>query len=253
MKWNDWKVKFGLILMVLAILFYTADYIIFKDAKSVLFYIGIDLAFIPVEILILVLVVESAINKKEKEMMMEKLNMVIGAFFSEIGTDLLRDISYFDPNKNRIIKDLQVNMDWTQNDFIKTLNTVKSYDYDISPKIGHEQSIEFLKHLKILLVSKREFMLRLLENPNLLEHESFTDLLWAVFHLTEELDKRQQLDDLPKSDYEHLYFDIQRAYSILVYEWLQYMEHLMDNYPYLFSLAIRTNPFDDNAQIELEN
>jgi len=30
-------------------------------------------------------------------------------------------------------------------------------------------------------------LLGLLGNPNLLEHDSFTDLLWAVFHLMEEL------------------------------------------------------------------
>lgn len=253
MKWSDWKVKVGVILVLLAIVFYTADYIIFKDAKSVLFYIGIDLAFIPVEILILVLVVESAINKKEKEMMMEKLNMVIGAFFSEVGTDLLRDISDFDPKKEHIVKNLQVKMDWTQKDFLNSFQVIKSYNYDISTKIEDKESTELLKYLKSFLVGKREFMLRLLENPNLLEHDSFTDLLWAVFHLTEELDKRKQLDNLPKTDYEHLYLDIQRAYSLLIYEWLQYMEHLMDNYPYLFSLAIRTNPFDSDAQIEINS
>jgi hypothetical protein len=29
--------------------------------------------------------------------------------------------------------------------------------------------------------------------------------------------------------------------------WLEYMEHLKDNYPYLFSLAMRVNPFDKTA------
>jgi hypothetical protein len=38
-----------------------------------------------------------------------------------------------------------------------------------------------------ILLSKRDFLVALMENPNLLEHESFTDLLWAVFHLVEEL------------------------------------------------------------------
>jgi hypothetical protein len=27
------------------------------------------------------------------------------------------------------------------------------------------------------------------------------------------------------------------------------MEHLKDNYPYLFSLAMRTNPFDQDASV----
>jgi len=35
--------------------------------------------------------------------------------------------------------------------------------------------------------------------------------------------------------------------GLLLVEWLSYMEHLQDDYPYLFSLAIRTNPFDQDA------
>ncbi|MCK9151660.1 hypothetical protein [Methanobacterium alcaliphilum] len=250
MKWSDWKVKAGILLIFLAIIFYTADYLIFKDAKSVLFYIGIDLAFIPVEILILVLVVESAINKKEKQIIMEKLNMVIGAFFSEVGTDLLRHFSVFDDNKNNIKENLLVKMDWTENDFLNSAETIKSYEYGINLKSDLGSDV-LLYDLKTFLKDKREFMLRLLENPNLLEHDRFTDLLWAVFHLTEELDSRGKLEDLPDADYQHLALDIQRAYSLLIYEWLEYMEHLMENYPYLFSLALRTNPFDPEAKVEI--
>jgi hypothetical protein len=40
---------------------------------------------------------------------------------------------------------------------------------------------------------------------------------------------------------------MKRTYSQLVVQWLLYMEHLKDDYPYLFSLAVRTNPFDPDA------
>jgi len=89
--------------------------------------------------------------------------------------------------------------------------------------------------------------LRLLENPNLLEHESFTELLWAVFHLTEELCSRVDLKQFPDADFQHLSGDIKRAYVLLIAEWLAYMKHLRDSYPYLFSLAARMNPFDPKA------
>jgi hypothetical protein len=104
-----------------------------------------------------------------------------------------------------------------------------------------------LDGLQKFLAEKIDFLLRLLENPMLLEHESFTDLLWAVFHLTEELGARGKLQALPQSDYEHLAGDMKRIYGLLVYEWLNYMEHLKSNFPYLFSLAMRTNPFDQEA------
>jgi hypothetical protein len=88
---------------------------------------------------------------------------------------------------------------------------------------------------------------RLLENPSLLEHETFTQLLRAVFHLTEELESREDVGGLPESDYKHLAGDIKRAYILIVREWLDYMEYMKNNYPYLFSLAMRTNPFDRQA------
>ena len=39
---------------------------------------------------------------------------------------------------------------------------------------------------------------------------------------------------------------------LLVREWLSHMEHLKVDYPYLFSLAVRTNPFDPNASAEVQ-
>jgi hypothetical protein len=104
-----------------------------------------------------------------------------------------------------------------------------------------------LAGLKLFLSGKRDFLLRLLENQNLLEHETFTELLWAVFHLTEELEARSDLAHLSAADREHIAIDIRRAYIILISEWLSYMRHLKKEYPYLFSLAVRTNPFDEHA------
>jgi hypothetical protein len=87
----------------------------------------------------------------------------------------------------------------------------------------------------------------LLQNPTLLEHESFTDLLRAVFHLAEELAYREDLSQSTATDRAHMAGDIKRAYHLLVQEWLAYMEYLKESYPYLFSLAMRTNPFDRDA------
>ena len=95
-------------------------------------------------------------------------------------------------------------------------------------------------------------MVRLLANPNLLEHKSFTELLQSVFHLTEELAVRPDLDMLPDTDRDHLAKDLQRAYGLLVRQWLANMKHLRDDHPYLFSLAMRTNPFDEDANPVIE-
>jgi hypothetical protein len=251
LKNMGWRVRLGIFLVILSAILYLMDILIFHDAEHVFFYIGIDTAFLPIEILLVVLVIESAISEREKKVMMEKLNMVIGAFFSEVGTDLLATLTKFDHNTDKIRNILLVNNAWSDKDFDHAKDEIQNLTYDIEIDGENTESIKFLESTKDELVDKRKFLLALLENPNLLEHESFTELLWAVFHFMEELEHRKDLSRLPTADYQHLSGDTTRVYGFLIKEWLQYMEHLMNNYPYLFSLALRTNPFDPSAKVEI--
>jgi hypothetical protein len=105
--------------------------------------------------------------------------------------------------------------------------------------------------LKTMLVAEKPFLLGLLSNQSLLEHEQFTELLWAVTHLAEELEARTGFDELPAPDRIHLTGDVKRAYELLTLQWLSYLQHLQTQYPYLFSLAARVNPLDPDAHVEL--
>jgi len=105
--------------------------------------------------------------------------------------------------------------------------------------------------LKGFLLARRNFMLGLLENPNLLEHDGFTELLWAIFHLLEELQARESLTGLHEADLDHLSGDIRRAYTNLLKQWVVYLQHLKSDYPYLYSLAVRNNPLNPDARVEL--
>lgn len=251
LKHLGWKIRLGLLLVITAAALYIINWVFFHDPHDLFFYLSIDTAFLPIEVLFVVLVIETAISEREKSILLEKLNMVIGTFFSELGTEILKNITKYDKDTEKIRQNLIITDMWTEKDFKSAAKTIKNFDYSL--EIGNDtQSIEFLLNLKKFLHDKRDFLLGLLENPNLLEHETFTDLLRAVFHLTEELEKRKDLSKLPPSDYMHLKGDIERVYGLLINEWLQYMEHLMNNYPYLFSLAMRVNPFNPEAKIEVE-
>ena len=83
-----------------------------------------------------------------------------------------------------------------------------------------------LPALSDLLSQNSEFLVRLLENPNVLEHETFTSLLQAVFHLKEELAHRPHLDAVPACDLEHLRLDVKRIYSQILLQWLHYLDHI---------------------------
>ena len=95
----------------------------------------------------------------------------------------------------------------------------------------------------------KRFQLTLLENPRLIEHDRFTPLLQARFHLTEEQMAREGFTSLPTTDYAHLSGDINRVCRLILLEWLTSMQYLRQHYPYLFSLAMRQNPFDKNTSV----
>ena len=241
MRFFNWQTILGLTLVMLSALVYFIHFLIFRDAHHIFIYLIGDVAFVFIEVLMVTLIIHRMLSVREKRSMLEKLNMIIGAFFSEVGTSLLTYLSDFDPALNTIKKELVVNTKWSGKEFSMVRKNLKNFAYEVEiRKIN-------LEYLRNFLIGKRNFLVRLLENPNLLEHESFTDLLWAVFHLTEELGARKDIKQLPDTDYRHLTGDIKRAYTLLFREWIDYMEHLKNNYPYLFSLAMRTNPFDEQA------
>jgi hypothetical protein len=241
LKRLDWKFFLGLGLVISSALVYLVHYFVFRDSHHIFIYLIGDVAFVFIEVLMVTLIIHRLLGQRETDAMLEKLNMVIGTFFSEVGTSLLVYLSDFDPKLNEIRKNLIITADWNDADFLKVSKHLRRYKYGIDiHKID-------LQRLRTDLMERRDFMVRLLENPVLLEHESFTNLLRAVFHLVEELTSRETLTDLPETDLQHLAGDIKRAYILLVREWLDYMKYLKNNYPYLFSLAMRTNPFDQEA------
>jgi hypothetical protein len=241
MRLLRWQILLGLALILASVILYLIDYEVFGGARNILIFILGSIAFVPVEVLLVTLIINGLLNQREKRTRLEKMNMVIGSFFSEVGTLLLTYFSDFDPELAAIRKHLIVTNNWSDEEFVAVSKRLRNYDYKVDiRKIDMEG-------LKGFLVSKRDFLLRLLENPALLEHEIFSELLRSVFHFSEELERREKVTGLTDSDYEHLTDDVNRAYTLLVQQWLEYVKYLKDNYPYLFSLAMRTNPFDQTA------
>jgi hypothetical protein len=246
MKKINWQIRLGAVMVALSLLVFLIHFAIFRDARDFFFYLIIDIAFVFIEVLLVTLIIDEVLKLREKRALMEKMNMVIGAFFSEVGTRLLGELSACDPGAERIRRELIVNGHWTNEQFRHAKRHIRGYEYEIDPRCGD------LVAMRGMLIGHREFLLRLLENPNLLEHDTFTNLLMAVFHLTEELAARSDVRQLSETDRLHIANDIKRVYSLLTAEWLDYMEHLRENYPFLFSFAMRTNPFDPAAAPEVK-
>jgi hypothetical protein len=187
--------------------------------------------------------IESMIDERERKTRIEKLNMIVGIFFSEVGTRVLRLLSAHDPSIDEIRSILMVSGTWSDAEFSRARSVLENHEYLI------DSCSVPMEDLRRFLMDHKGFLLSLLENPQMIEHDRFTPLLQALFHLTEELMAREQLTGLPQTDCAHLSVDLNRVYRLLMTEWLTYMQYLKHTYPYLFSLAMRRNPFDTNASV----
>lgn len=232
-------------LLAVSALFYAIDYAVFRSARDMGFYTLLDLAFIPINVLIVGLFINGLIAAREREEMLHKMNMVVGAFFSEVGRDLVERLMAFDTDVDAVRPHMLFDARWKPADYETHRAAVFGDQHPLAIARGDVDG------LRDLLVDRRSFLLGLLQNGNLLEHQTFTDMLWAVSHLTEELAAREDLHVLPAPDARHIELDMARAYGRLLGESLLYTRHLRADYPYLYSFAVRTNPFDAGARIEI--
>ncbi|KAB0669625.1 hypothetical protein F6V30_12550 [Oryzomonas sagensis] len=218
---------------------YLIDYSVLGNSRDIASSFLGNLAFLPLYVIFITLIVEQIVRERERQAVMRKLNMVIGVFFSEVGNRLLRELSTCVATCGELKGHLVIGGNWKDDEFAKALDYLGRTDIRISCDAGGKN------RLKAFLIEKRTFLVGLLENQNLLEHEQFTDLLWAVFHLVEELEARSSFEAMSPSDTEHINGDIKRVFGHLSREWVLYMQHLRVDYPYLFSLAVRLNPMLD--------
>lgn len=245
MKKLNWQTLLIVSLLAVSGVVYCLQIVVFKNPRDTFFYLFQDLAFVPLQVLLVTLVLNKLLADRERNVMLKKLNMAIGLFFSEVGVSLLKTFTEFDARFPTIEEGFKVGGDFSGDDFEAMVRRISAYECKIEGR-----GADFTE-LKGFLLEKRGFLLTLLENPNLLEHESFTELLWAVFHLTEELASRKNPQNLGGKDADHIAGDLKRAYVLLMAAWLAYMKHLRDEYPYLFSFAMRTNPFNPAASPEI--
>lgn len=230
-------------LLALSAVFFGLQMLIFADIKNTLFYILQDLMFLPLNILLVTFMLNKVLESREKREKLEQLNIVIGAFFSEAGTGAIEELNPYMSGFDEIRRMLEMNKDWNDAAFEEA--AIKSKAHDQKAVIGTTT----LEKLKVSLPPKKAYLLQMFSNPNLLEHDTFTEMLWALYHLIDELENREDVSSLPGTDIEHISGDIVRSYRLLVYEWVLYMKYLKKKYPYLWSLAVRKNPFAKNSVI----
>ena len=187
MKRFHWQLFLVIFLLGLSAFFYLLQIELFHKLEDTAFYFFQDLAFVPIQVLLVTLIINQVLAVREKKATLRKLNMIIGVFYNEIGTPLLNTFINWNPGPRRSKKNLWVQDHWSKQQFSKSSKLFKRYKYQV------EIRLDLLEEIRAFLMTKREIMLRLLENPNLLEHDAFTDMMLAVFHLHDELASREAL------------------------------------------------------------
>jgi hypothetical protein len=190
---------------------------------------------------------ELFIQRRDQKVRLQKLNMVIGLFFSETGTALLRLCTRADPGLDSCARDFTVGSNWTETEFDQARRKLAAHPFSVA---GERLDLPAMRDF---LAGQGNLIVRLLESPYMLEHELFTDLLIATLHLKEELELRPGFAGLPEKDLQHLAGDMNRVYGLLARQWLEYMAEVKVHYPFLFSLALRTNPFNPEASVVVQN
>ncbi len=223
-------------LTTVSAMIYAIQYVLFHDIHDTFFLMLQDMAFLPFQALIVSLVINKFLNITERRRTTKKINVIISTFFVESGVEMMMEISRFDQNHLKECELIQMN-ELEHKDVKTAKKLVENFEYNFQVKS------EKLGELASIMDKNRGFLLKLLENPNLLEHEAFTDMLWAVFHVADELKTRGDLKTLSESDTSHLAVDLQRAYKAMVKEWIGYIYYLKEEYPFLYTIAIRKNPF----------
>lgn len=234
MKKYRWEIFLGISLTVFSALIYSIHYFIFRDARYIFEDLISQLAYLPIYIFLTSIVIDRLLSRRDKIETLRKLNTVIGLFFSEMGKELIKYFIKFDVNFNSI--KYEFTSEWTEEKCVRTRKLLKEYKCKIDSRV------ENIEELAAFLDKNSKFLTSLMGNPNLMENEAFTELLIALFHLAEEL-RLRELNTLNEEDYKHLSNDIERVYSHLIQEWVVYMGHLKKEYPFLYSFALRTNPF----------
>ncbi|MEG0296546.1 MAG: hypothetical protein RR620_07470 [Clostridium sp.] len=239
MKKDRYNLKLAGVLILSSLILYLINYILFKDLHHILMFLTEDLAFIPIEVLVTVLIIDRELERREKSKKSQKVNLLIEIFFEEVGNELLSLISSKDVGHCEIRK-LMPQSGESINDYSAIEARIENYNCTFVLKGNDVNDVYELLH------ENKESFFRFIENPYLGEHDVFTDLLQSAFHLYNDIKSRKKKGEYTQMDLDHISEDVSRLYKYLSKEWAVYMKYIEKEYPFLYALALKNMPFNND-------
>ena len=118
-------------LVTLSLILHYVHYLIFKDAHHTMIFLVADIAFIPMDVFFTSLILDRFLEKREKDHLLGKLNMLIGVFYTEVGTKLLLNIAEGDNDRGFLSGASITNDTWKKKPFEKLHNRILKHDYNV--------------------------------------------------------------------------------------------------------------------------
>ncbi|HJK57773.1 MAG TPA: hypothetical protein O0X46_03250, partial [Methanocorpusculum sp.] len=110
-----WEQRLIVALICASAVIYAIKFLVFGDngESNTLSYIFNSLGFLTINMLIVTLIINRLLAMRAKQEQQEKMKMVVGLFFSEMGARLLRLIIVSDPDAEAVRNILTVRRTWT--------------------------------------------------------------------------------------------------------------------------------------------
>lgn len=226
-----------LLLLCASALLYAIHYLIFRDLHHLAIFGLHELAFVPLEVILVTLGLDQLVEKTHREEARSKVSIIETLYFNESGGTMLRYLTSFDPDAARLRELLQVTEDWRSSDFRQAIRQLKSY-----PFLLDLDRIDFFG-LHYHLSQRHEYYRSMLENPALTQSEAFTEMIMKIYLLWEELDGRTNLYQLPEKDRSYLAELLHEIYRELTEYWLDNVYNHSIHNRFRLHRAIESNPF----------
>ncbi len=226
-----------ILLICASVIMYAVHFLIFKNFHHIAIFFVHDIAFMPLEVILVTLFFDRIIDKAHEEENQSKLSIIETLFFNESGGHMLQYLTSFDPHSDQLAGILDVNMSWKSSDYLNARKQLKNYSFQLDV-----QKVDFFG-LHYHLNERHAYYRNILENPALTQSSEFTELVMKIYLMWEELDCRTDLYNLDLTEKHYLGELLTEIYEELVEYWLDNAHnHSIHNRPRLHRL-IETSPF----------
>lgn len=162
MKKHKREIAIASVFILLTVALHFVHYFIFHDKHHLLIYGMGDLAFLPLEVLIITVILHRLLEWRDKKVLDAKMNMLIGGFFSEMGIDTIRLIVQMDKSLEVAKSSLIIK----SRDLKKVFSRVLRFSHGYKPDL--QLGCDEITAIKQLFITKRAFLSSLLQHPILL-------------------------------------------------------------------------------------